>query len=380
MTARGRALAILTGLSVLVAGWVVFVAEWSGPAGAGPRGFGVAGARVAGLGAFQGQLLIWAPGGLSEREVGLVRDSTRVAAISAVRTGLLPVASGRRDGYRVVPVEAMGVDPAAYADAAGPPGRRLAGMLDHGAVLSRTGAGLRRLRPGRWLRLAGGRGLKVTGVVDDALLGGYELALDRDVAKRYGVRRADYLLVRPRGPLDGLERAVRGLLRGRPVEFALPGDRRYLRGDDGALPMALVKARFGEFALPSLGRGGPDPAWARTNLVTRRVPLLGRVRCHRMVVEDLAAAMADLHRHKLDALVDAAAVRRQGGCFSRALLRGPGGGLTRHAWGIAVSLQAPAKAARRPALDPRVLRAMAGHGFAFVGHGEPHFEWVGAGA
>ena len=134
MTARGRALAILTGLSVLVAGWVVFVAKWSGPAGIRPRGFGVAGARVAGLGAFQDQLLIWTPGGLSEREVGLVRDSTRVAAISAVRTGLLPVASGRRDGYRVVPVEAMGVDPAAYADAAGPPGRRLAGMLDRGAA------------------------------------------------------------------------------------------------------------------------------------------------------------------------------------------------------------------------------------------------------
>ena len=50
MTARGRALAILTALSVFVAGWVVFVASWSGPAGAGPgRGFGVAGARAAGL-------------------------------------------------------------------------------------------------------------------------------------------------------------------------------------------------------------------------------------------------------------------------------------------------------------------------------------------
>jgi hypothetical protein len=380
MTARGRALAILTGLSVLVAGWVVFVAKWSGPSGMGPRGFGVAGARVAGVGAFQNQLVIWTPGGLSEREVGLVRDSTRVAAISAVRTGLLPVASGRRDGYRIVPVEAMGVDPAAYADAVGPPGRRLAGMLDRGAVLSRTGAGLRRLRPGGWLRLAGGR-VRVTGVVDDALLGGYEVALDRDVAKRYGVRRADYLLVRPRGPLAGLEQAVRGLLRGRPVQFALPGDRRHLRGDASALPLALVKARFGEFALPGLRRGLPDPTWRRTNLATRKVPLLGRVRCHRMVVEDLAAAMADLHRRKLDPLVDAAAVRRQGGCFGRALLRGPDGRLTRHAWGIAVSLQAPpTSAARRPALDRRVLRVMAGHGFAFVGHGEPHFEWVGAGA
>ena len=51
MTARGRALAILTGLAVFVAGWVVFVSAWSGPAGAGPgsRGAGFAGARAADL-------------------------------------------------------------------------------------------------------------------------------------------------------------------------------------------------------------------------------------------------------------------------------------------------------------------------------------------
>ena len=48
MTARRRALAILTGLVVLVAGWASFVAVWSGPAGAGPdgRGAGVAAARA----------------------------------------------------------------------------------------------------------------------------------------------------------------------------------------------------------------------------------------------------------------------------------------------------------------------------------------------
>jgi hypothetical protein len=383
MTARGRALAILTVLSVFVAGWVVFVAKWSGPAGAGPgrRGVGVAGAQLDGFGAFQGQLLIWAPGGLSDREVGLVRDSTRVAAISAVRTGLLAVAKGRRGSYRVVPVEAMGVDPDAYAAAAGRPGAKLVRMLDRGAVLSRTGAGLRRLRPGGRLRLAGGGSLPVSGVVDDALLAGYEVALDRDVGRRYGVRRADYLLVRPRGPRAGLERAVRGLLKGRPVQFALAGDRRFLRGEDGVLPLGLVKARFGEFALPSLRRGGPDPTWTRTNLVTRQVPVLGRVRCHRMVVEDLAAAMADLQRRKLGGLVDAAEVRRGGGCWSRRLLRGGDGRLSRYAWGTAVAIQAAAKPpAGRPALDQRVLKAMAGHGFAWVGHGGAHFEWVGTGA
>src|SRR4029453_17402609 len=103
MTARGRGLAILTGLAVFVAGWVVFVSAWSGPAGAGPEGRGaVAGARAADLDAFRNQLLVWAPGGFSEREVGRGRDPTRGAAISAGRTGTLAAASGRPT-YPVLP-------------------------------------------------------------------------------------------------------------------------------------------------------------------------------------------------------------------------------------------------------------------------------------
>jgi hypothetical protein len=384
MTARGRALWILLGLAVLAAGWVGFVARWSGPAGAGPdgRGFGVAGAHTAGLGAFRGQLLIWAPGGLSEREVGLVRDSTRVAAISAVRTGLLPVASTRRRGW-VVPVEAMAVDPDAYADAAGRPGAKLIGMLDKGVVLSKTGAALRHLQRGDRLKLDGGRWLRVSGVVDDELLAGYEVALDRDVGRRYGLRRAEYVLVLPRGPMSGLEAAVRGMLKGRQLRFAVAGDQRFLRGDASALPLGLVKDRFGEFALPSLRRGGPDPAWKQRNLVTRQVPLLGRVTCHRLVVKDLAAAMADLQRRQLDRLVDAAEFRRSGGCWRERLLHDHNGKLTRHAWGIAVTVGVAVDAAqRRPQVDQRMVKTLAGHGFAWSGRLErpagTRFDWVGA--
>jgi hypothetical protein len=211
------------------------------------------------------------------------------------------------------------------------------------------------------------------------------VALDREVGRRYGVRRAGYVLVQPRGRLAGLETAVRGLLKGRQLRFAVAGDQRFLRGDDSILPLGLVKARFGEFALPSLRRGGPDPAWMRANLVTRQVPLLGRVRCHRMVVEDLAAAMADLQRRKLDKLVDGADFRRHGGCWSLRLLRDSHRRLTRHAWGIAVTVGVAVNPAeRRPAADQRLVKAMAGHGFTWGSHaGGPdaaYFEWVGAGA
>jgi CTP:molybdopterin cytidylyltransferase MocA len=372
MTARGRALAILTGLVVFVAGWVTFVSHWSGPAG---QGAGVAAAHAADLDAFRDELLVWAPGGFSEREVGKVRDSTRVAAISAVRTGLLPAASGRRY-YRVIPVEAMGIDANAYTSAAGRPGRTLVDLLPKGAVLSRTGAKLRRVRSGGRLRLADDHTVAVSGVVDDALLGGYEVALDRNLARRYGIRRATYLLVKPRGPVEGLRKELRRLLKGRQLHFITPGDRPFVRGGDPVLPLAQVKARFGEFALPSLTHGRPDPAWTRANLATRRLPVLGRVRCHRLVVDDLGQAMADLQRQGLAKLVDVGAFRRQGGCWSPRLLRGPGGRLSRHAWGIAVELPVTP--------DERVIRTMARHGFTWGGSfARPdsfHFEWVGRGA
>ena len=378
MTARGRALAILTGLAVFVAGWVVFVSEWSGPAGAGPdgRGAGVAGTRAADLDAFRNELLVWAPGGFSEKEVGRVRDSTRVAAISAVRTGTLPAASGR-PGYKVVPVETMAVDTNAYTSATGRPGRKLATLLPKGAVLSKTGAKLRRVKSGGKLKLDGKRALRVSGMVDDALLGGYEVAMERNLARRYGIQRAAYLLVRPRGPAEDLRTELRKLLKGRAIRFVTPGDRPFVRGGDGVLPMSQVKARFGEFALPSLRKGWPDPAWAKANLVTRKVPLLGRVRCHKLVVDDLGKAMADLERQRLGGLVDVGDFRRPGGCWSPRLLRDARGGkLSRHAWGIAVALKVSG--------DERLIRTMAQHGFVWGGgFARPdatHFEWVGRGA
>jgi len=83
MTARGRGLAILTGLAVFVAGWVMFVSRWSGPAGAGPDGLGsgVAGTRAADLDAFRNELLVWAPGGFSEAEL---RGASAVQVVETI--------------------------------------------------------------------------------------------------------------------------------------------------------------------------------------------------------------------------------------------------------------------------------------------------------
>jgi hypothetical protein len=371
MSARRRALVILGSLMAAMVSLALLLIAGTGTVDSqtARRGIRVAGTTTTNLALFRGEVLVWTDARLSTAEVARVRDSSEVAAISAVRTGLLPVTSGRID-YPVIPVEAMSVDPGAYAAAVGPAGAQLAGMLGRGVVLSRTGASLRKLKKSGHLRLTGGRSFTVSGVVDDQLLGGYEVAMDLDQGRKLGIDRVGYLLLRPRGTQAALETAVRGLLHGSRVGFRHPGQVRWFRAGDGTLPLGRIKARFGEFAVSNLARPVPDAAWVRRNIVTQTIPVLGQVRCHRAIADDLGLAMADLQAEGLEALVDA------GGCVPA---RAGSGGLGHQAWGIALDL--PDAGGQ---VDRRVVAAMARHGFSWGGRwlrpAAARFEWVGSGA
>jgi hypothetical protein len=377
MSARRRALVILGSLMVAMVSIALLLIAGTGTVDSqtARRGIHVAGTTVTNLALFRGEVLVWTGTSLSTTEVARVRDSSMVAAISAVRTGLLPVTSGRID-YPVIPVEAMAVDPDAYAGAVGPVGANLAGMLTRGVVLSRTGASLRKLKRSGHLRLTGGRSFTVSGVVDDQLLGGYEVAMDLEQGRKLGIDRVGYLLLRPRGTQAALEAAVRGLLHGSKVGFRHSGQVPWFRAGDGTLPLAQIKARFGEFAVSNLARPVPDAAWVRRNIVSQTIPVLGQVRCHRAIVNDLGLAMADVQAEGLEALVDAGAFRRGGGCVPA---RAGSGGLGHQAWGIALDL-----AGAGSQVDRRVVAAMARHGFSWGGRWlrpeAARFEWVGAGA
>ncbi len=379
MGARQRALVILFSLMVAMATAALLLVTGSGSVDpqTSRRGIRVAGTTATDLSLFRGEVLVWATGRLSATEVGRVRDSARVAAISAVRTGLLPVASGRH-AFPVIPVEAMSVDPDAYAFALGRAGAPLLSMLSRGVVLSRTSANLRKLRAGGHLRLTGNRPLAVSGVVDDRWLGGHEVAMDLERGRHLGIDQVGYLLLRPRGSRDALETAMRGLLHGRTLAFRHPDQGPWFRAGDGTLPLSQVKLRFGEFAVTSLAKPVPDPHWVQAKIITLTVPLLGQVRCHRTVAVDLAAAMADLQRQHLEALVDVGAFRRAGGCRQPpATLAGPGG-LSHQVWGIGLDLAGGSR------VDQRLIATMARHGFAWGGRWlQPragHFEWAGSGA
>ncbi|MEA2230000.1 MAG: hypothetical protein QOF04_3630 [Solirubrobacteraceae bacterium] len=148
---------------------------------------------------------------------------------------------------------------------------------------------------------------------------------------------------------------------------------------------AALKLRFGEFAVREpVGADWiqPDPAWVRRNIVSRRVPVLGPVTCHRRMVPALRRAMAELVRRRLTRLVDPG---DYAGCYAPRRIPGSGT-LSLHAWGLAVDLNAGRNPqGSPPRQDRRLVAVMERHGFSWGGRWPTvpdgmHFEFHGDGA
>jgi hypothetical protein len=217
-------------------------------------------------------------------------------------------------------------------------------------------------------------------VVDDVLVGAAEIAVSRAGGRALGLDRDRYALLAYRGGRAALARAVRRALpAGLPVRLRGPGETPFFRAGDAVLPQAMVKERFGEFAWRPAAGGDftQDPAWRDANLATGRVPILGRVRCSRVLLPALAGAMRELERRNLARLVDPAAFA---GCWNARLTRS-GTGVSRHAWGAAVDLNTQGNpTGLASSQDPRLVEVMERWGFTWGGRwlipDPAHFEYL----
>jgi hypothetical protein len=343
-------------------------------------------------------LLAWTPNRLPAGLAGRVRRAPGVRAVTVVKGGRLNLAgSVDADGRAVdrpprdmtIPLEAIAFDPATYTGflpASARAAFRRLGPTE--ALLGATSARLRRLGPGGRLRVSAGsagpamrgqRWLTVAGVVDDALVGAAEVAVSRAGGRAVGLDRDRYALLAYRGGRAAVARAVRRALPdGLPVRLRGPGETPFFRAGDAVLPQAMVKERFGEFAWrPAGGEFAQDPAWRAANLATGRVPILGRVRCNRVLLPALAGAMRELERRNLARLVDPAAFA---GCWNSRLTRS-GTGVSRHAWGAAVDLNVAGNpTGLASAQDPRLVAVMERWGFTWGGRwlvpDPAHFEYL----
>ncbi|MBW3562268.1 MAG: M15 family metallopeptidase [Actinobacteria bacterium] len=341
-----------------------------------------------------GVLLVWSAGGLPQGLDQSVEAIDQVRAVTVVHGDRVDLASSTDvDGQPVDtaddgwawPLDALAVDPAGYARFAPKGASNAIAELGEGqAVLGSTSAGIRRLTAGGRMTLTDGAELEVTAVVDDTAVAAAELVVDLETGERIGVTTPRFLLVAYDGDRASLEDAVRQRVpEGVNVRIRVPAETPYLRHGDAVLPQALVKERFGEFSYrPPEGDGqvfAQDPEWETAHIVSVDLPVLGSARCHRAVVESLRGALTELEDEGLGHLVDADGFA---GCHNPRLIA-PGDAVSRHAWGVAVDLNAGVNpTGTGSSQDQRLVETFTRWGFTWGGFWlipDPmHFEYLRA--
>lgn len=328
--------------------------------------------------------LTWIPSGLPE---GFGQQLTVVPAVADVTVATADIAwmSGSTDDAGVpvdappapylIPIDVTGVEPA-FTSFVPMPERSLVAALGPGeGILSETAAKLRGLGQGATMTFTEGD-VAVIGTLPDALMGGYELLMTRPAAERIGVTQERYALfhVRPDSAAEP-DRLAALFLPYVPttfpyadVEVRAPGQARYLRANDRALPPALLKELFGEFtAIPDLAAPGPiavDPDWVSEHITTRDVDIIGEVTCHPEVLRALQKAMA-----ALTASGDADTVQSIGECYEAVIdPADPDGPLNARAFGAAIDLNPTTNHEGDPPDQPRKLvAALEKVGFGWAG-------------
>ena len=282
-----------------------------------------------------------------------------------------------RRGY-AIPLDTLVAEPEAYASMLPRRAASAVAPLRPGeAVLTESAALRRGVDVGDKLELAGGT-VYVGGLVDDASLNGAEMLLSRPQG---GVQlRAGLVLARiDRRGADGLIRAA--FARNR-AEVLWRGSAYGTRRGPIVQPGDL-KARFGEVAVRvPFGRDWIrlDPAWVKANIAKADLPILGPVRCNKLLVPMLRRALGDLERRGLGRLVDR---RDFAGCYAPRRIPITGS-LSLHALGLAVDVNARRNPYNRPSRqDRRLVRTMERAGFTWGGawptvKDAMHFEYQGS--
>ncbi|MEX0863520.1 MAG: M15 family metallopeptidase [Acidimicrobiia bacterium] len=318
-------------------------------------------------------LVVWTPGGLPEAFADRLAALPGVTAVTTVRSDLVHLAESQgadgeivdkpADGM-VIPLEMMAFDPATYpAFLPRQDSNAFANLAVGQVILGSTSAQLRRLGPGAVLTFEDGSSLTVAAVVDDVLIGAAEAALQVTEADVVGVAVERYLLIRYSGERGELEGSIREELpAGLAVRIRAPGETPVLRHGDAVLPQVFIKEQFGEFAY----RPGEDltfeleAEWVDANIVTSQVPMLGEVKCHRILLPSLMGAMEEIERRNLGFLIDPDGFL---GCFNPRYIAN-GKGISRHAWGAAVDINIGSNPEGLESIqDPRLIEIMEQWGF-----------------
>jgi hypothetical protein len=339
--------------------------------------------------------LAWTPGGLPSdfrdraRTVPGLRTTVVFAGDTRWLTRSIDAGGAVIDRPKpplAIPIDAFAVNPVEVAPFL-PRGVRgeVIETLERGhGVLGTRSAAVRRLGVGGTLEF-GDRSVRIGAVVPEELIGWSELLVSREVGTPLGVVEDRYLWAFPEGSpgTEAFERLLRPLVpANEPMRVEVPGVSPYMRVANGVNPPIVLKQAFDEFAAapdpadPAFFR--IDPAWIDENLITRSVPLLGRLTCHRLFMADLLRAMREIERAGLGPSIHSTA-----GCFNaRTVARVATNPPSFHAYGAAVDINAPENPfGGTPTMDAPVVAIFEDLGFNWGGRflipDGMHFEYGG---
>ena len=127
-------------------------------------------------------------------------------------------------------------------------------------------------------------------------------------------------------------------------------------------------ATIGTMSFRILNNGyiDPDVSWVAANITTASVPILGSVRCHRIMLPQLGAALGEIQDAGLAGQIRPG---EYAGCYvPRFIDRDPRRGLSMHAFGLAVDLNTSTnQLGTRGDMHPDVVRIFEKWGFAWGG-------------
>lgn len=318
--------------------------------------------------------LIWSTGGLTPEMIqGMSKTFDDISVVKG------DVVEFELDESRVIPLDAVAVVPDSHRPF--DPTGSLASLRPGAVILGETSARIRESNVGDVLTLAG-IPFEVVGVTPDETVGAAEivfLSIDPDLP----ISTDRFMLVSTELPRAQFEDLVRSMYDGpAPLRIRAEGETPWLRHGDAVLPQALIKLALGEFSYSN--RDGTefiqDQDFLNQNIVEAEIPILGRVSCHRVVVDMLEGAMNQLLEEGLAHLVDPTGFR---GCWSPRYIRSSTGvpaGISRHAWGAAVDINAPTNPIGSAGTqDQRLVEVMQDWGFTWGGDWlvpDPmHFEY-----
>jgi hypothetical protein len=222
---------------------------------------------------------------------------------------------------------------------------------------------------------AGRNVLRIAGLASSGVpnLAGAMMSIEQ--AQALGLGNPTLLLVgleegaKPADVLKALSQAVPGVTFERTQET---GGRSFYSG-------APAQRAIGNFRFVSNGDGtiSQDRRWVSQHITSRTVPLLGEVTCHRVMLPQLEAALAEIEATGLSGAIKPG---QYGGCYAPRFIQRDGTRpLSMHAWGLAVDINvADNPPGARPKMDPQVVAIFEKWGFRWGGRWSSpdghHFE------